>query len=118
MNGRAAVPARAWGTERGSPAVCARWRLAAPRTYRGPEADLRRIPVPTLLIVGEVGRHVSLDQVLMMRRLIPQAEILILNHAGLDDGANHVVQFTRAEVVGPVALDFLGRHVGEAAAGS
>jgi len=81
------------------------------------EADLRRIPVPTLLILGEIDRHVSLEQVLAMRRTIPDAEMLILNHAGMEDGANHVVQFTRADVVGPVVLDFLDRHAGAAAPG-
>ena len=36
--------------------------------------------------------------------------MLILNHAELDEMANHRVQYTRPDVVGPVVLDFLGRH--------
>ena len=79
------------------------------------EADLRRIPTPTLLIAGETDPWGNLDQMLAMRRNIPHAEMLILNHAGMDELANHCVQETRADVVGPVVLDFLGRHAGAAA---
>jgi hypothetical protein len=50
-----------------------------------------------------------------MRRSIPRSELLVLNHAGMDGMANHRVQHTRADVVGPVVLDFLERH-GEAPA--
>lgn len=79
------------------------------------EDDLRGIPVPTLLIMGEADFALSLEQMLSMRRSIPNAEMLILNHAGMDGLANHRVQYTRADVVGPVVLDFMARH-GEAAA--
>lgn len=78
------------------------------------EADLRSIPVPTLLIMGEADFSVSLEQMLSMRRSIPRSEMLILNHRGMDGLDNHRVQFTRADVVGPVILDFLDRHAGEA----
>ena len=86
------------------------------------EADLGRIPVPTLLIAGEADRFASLDrpwtpdqmgsldQILAMRRSIPRSELLILNHAGLDGDAGHAVQHTRADLVGPAILEFLGRH--------
>ena len=74
------------------------------------EEDLRRIPVPTLLIVGEADPFNGVEQALVMRRCIPDSEVLILNHAGLDEMANHRVQYTRPDVVGPVVLDFLGRH--------
>jgi pimeloyl-ACP methyl ester carboxylesterase len=74
------------------------------------EADLGRIAVPTLLIAGETDHYASLEQMLEMRRSIPRSELLILNHAGMDATANHIVQHTRAEVVGPVVLEFLGRH--------
>jgi pimeloyl-ACP methyl ester carboxylesterase len=79
------------------------------------EKDLRGIPVPTLLIMGEADFALSLEQMLEMRRSIPNAEMLILNHAGMDGLANHRVQFTRADVVGPVILDFLDRHAGATA---
>jgi pimeloyl-ACP methyl ester carboxylesterase len=79
------------------------------------EEDLRHIPVPTLLIMGEADFALSLQQMLEMRRSIPNAEMLILNQAGMDGLANHRVQFTRADVVGPVILDFLARHGGAAA---
>jgi pimeloyl-ACP methyl ester carboxylesterase len=78
------------------------------------EANLSRIPVPTLLIMGEADFALSLQQMLEMRRNIPNAEMLILNHAGMDGLANHRVQFTRADVVRPVMLDFLDRHAGAA----
>lgn len=93
-------------------------------------ADLGRIPVPTLLIAGEADRFASLDrpwtpdemgsldQVLTMRARIPRSELLILNHAGLDGDAGHAVQHTRTELVGPVILEFLGRHAGPASEGS
>jgi pimeloyl-ACP methyl ester carboxylesterase len=79
------------------------------------EGDLRRIPVPTLVIAGEADLwDVGLTQTLAMQRSIPRAEMLILNHAGMDGWANHRVHFTRPEVVGPVMLDFLTRHAGPA----
>lgn len=74
------------------------------------EADLSRIAVPTLLIMGETDEFLSLKQMLEMRRGIPCAEMIILNHAGLDGFDNHRVQHTRAGVVGPIILDFLARH--------
>lgn len=76
------------------------------------EDDLRRIPVPTLLVMGEADFALSLEQMLSMRRSIPNSEMLILNHAEMDGLDNHRVQFTRADVVGPVMLDFLQRHAG------
>jgi pimeloyl-ACP methyl ester carboxylesterase len=79
------------------------------------EDDLRRIPAPTLLIMGEADFALSLEQMLEMRRGIPTSEMLILNHAGMNGLDNHRVQFTRADVVGPVILDFLHRQAGEAA---
>jgi pimeloyl-ACP methyl ester carboxylesterase len=82
------------------------------------EADLGRIAAPTLLIAGETDPWGNLEQMLAMRRSIPHAEMLILNHAGMDPLANHVVQDTRANIVGPVVLDFLGRHGGVTAESS
>jgi pimeloyl-ACP methyl ester carboxylesterase len=81
------------------------------------EADLRRIPVPTLLIMGEADFALSLEQMLSMRRTIPRSEMVILNHAGMDGLDNHRVQSTRADVVGPLILDFLERHAGPPAPG-
>lgn len=78
------------------------------------EADLGRIPVPTLLVAGEADFFVGLERTLAMRRTIPRSELLVLNQAGQDGIANHLVQSTRADVVGPVVLDFLDRHTGTA----
>ena len=74
------------------------------------EADLGRIQAPTLLIAGEIDPWGNPNQQLGMRRGIPDAEMLILNRAGMDELSNHACQYTRADVVGPVVLDFLGRH--------
>ena len=71
------------------------------------EADLRRIPVPTLLVVGEADDWGILDQNLEMRRTIPHSELLVLNEMPSE---NHLVQFSRADIVGPVVMDFLARH--------
>ena len=76
------------------------------------EDDLRRIPTPTLLVMGEGDFALSLGQMLEMRRSIPNAEMLILNHAGRDGLDNHRVQSTRPEAVGPVMLEFLARQGG------
>ncbi len=76
------------------------------------EDDLRRITVPTLLISGEADMFNGMEQALTMRRCIPTSELLIVNHAGQDGLINHRVQSSRPEVVGPVMLDFLGRHSG------
>ena len=52
----------------------------------------------------------GMEQALTMRQCIPNSELLILNHAGMDESANHLVQATRSDIVGPVILDFLHRH--------
>lgn len=79
------------------------------------EADLRTIPTPTLLISGELDHAATIEQMLEMRRNIPRSEMLILNHAGMDAGGNHMVQHTRPEIVGPAMLEFLARHSGGSA---
>jgi pimeloyl-ACP methyl ester carboxylesterase len=82
------------------------------------EDDLRRIQAPTLLIAGESDPWANLDQTLTMRRAIPCAEMLIVNHAGMDPLSAHLVQHTRPDVVGPVILDFLTRHEEPVVAGA
>jgi pimeloyl-ACP methyl ester carboxylesterase len=66
--------------------------------------DLRRISCPALLIAGEDDPFATLDQMATMKREIPGAEWLIVNHAG------HPVQFEHPEIVGPRILDFLRRN--------
>jgi pimeloyl-ACP methyl ester carboxylesterase len=81
--------------------------------------DLARIPTPTLLIFGENDVFVSRQQMLDMRDWLPNAELLILNHAGMDGLSGHLPQFTRPDVIALVMEEFLGRHaasVGPAAA--
>lgn len=73
------------------------------------EDDLRQIQAPVLLIAGERDKWANVEQTLLLRRTIPNSEMLILNHAGLSWLANHSVQYSRAEVVGPVVMEFLGR---------
>jgi pimeloyl-ACP methyl ester carboxylesterase len=66
--------------------------------------DLRRIDCPTLLVAGEDDPFATLDQMVTIKREIPGAEWLIVNHAG------HPVHFEHPEIVGPRVLDFLRRH--------
>jgi 3-oxoadipate enol-lactonase len=84
-----------------------RWIVAADfldHTADRTVADLQRIAVPTLWIAGENDPFFELDQLLTMKRHIPGAELLIVNHA------DHFVQLTHPHLVGPVIADFLGRH--------
>ena len=67
------------------------------------EADLRRIAVPALLVAGEDDPFATLDQMVTMRREMPRAEWLIVNHAG------HAVHAEHPEIVLRRILDFLDR---------
>lgn len=66
--------------------------------------DLARIPNPVLLIAGEDDLWGNLGQMTDMRRAIPHAELLIVNHAP------HEVQHTHPWIVGPQVMDFLARY--------
>jgi pimeloyl-ACP methyl ester carboxylesterase len=68
------------------------------------EEDLRRVSCAALLIAGENDPFATLDQMATMKREIPGAEWLIVNHAG------HPVHFEQPEIVGPRILDFLRRN--------
>jgi pimeloyl-ACP methyl ester carboxylesterase len=68
------------------------------------EADLRRFDRPILVIAGENDPFANTDQMVVMKREIPAAEWLILNHAG------HAVHFEHPEIVGPRMVDFHTRH--------
>jgi pimeloyl-ACP methyl ester carboxylesterase len=78
--------------------------LASYPDYR--KEDLARIPNPTYLIAGEDDLWGNLDQMVDMKKAIPHAELLIVNHAP------HEVQHTHPWIVGPQVLDFLARHPG------
>ncbi len=66
--------------------------------------DLKRIPVPTLLISGENDLWANRQQMIDMRQSIPSSEMLIINNAG------HEVQYTHPQIVGPAILDFFERN--------
>jgi pimeloyl-ACP methyl ester carboxylesterase len=68
------------------------------------EDDLRAIPTPTFLLAGEDDAYGNPEQMLAMKRAIPDVEIMIVNNA------EHVVQATHPHIVGPAILDFLGRE--------
>jgi pimeloyl-ACP methyl ester carboxylesterase len=68
--------------------------------------DLARIPNPTLLIAGGDDLWGNLDQMVDMRKAIPNSELLLVNHAP------HEVQYSHPWIVGPQVLDFLARHPG------
>ena len=65
--------------------------------------------MPTLWIAGENDPWFELDQHLTMKRHIPGAELLIVNHAG------HGPQQTHPHLVGPAIMDFLTRRTSSAA---
>jgi pimeloyl-ACP methyl ester carboxylesterase len=67
------------------------------------EDDLKRIPVPTLLMAGEDDLWGNLNQMTNMKRNIPNSELLIINHAP------HEIQHTHPSIVGPVVMEFLER---------
>jgi pimeloyl-ACP methyl ester carboxylesterase len=97
------------GHDRGKPAGY--WKTLMPLVVHNAatnpswtEDDLRRIPNPTLLIAGELDPFANTEQMIAMKRNIPNAEWLIVNHAG------HTVQHSHPEIVGPRILDFLARH--------
>ena len=66
--------------------------------------DLARIPNPTFLIAGGNDLWGNLDQMVDMKRAIPNAELLLVNNAP------HEVQHTHSWIVGPQVLDFLARN--------
>lgn len=68
------------------------------------EDDLARIACPALLIAGETDPFATAEQMATMKRAIPGAEWLIVNHAG------HTVHHEHPEIVGPRILDFLDRN--------
>jgi pimeloyl-ACP methyl ester carboxylesterase len=82
-----------------------RWVIASESAARSYTlADLPRIAVPTLWIAGEDDPWFELDQQVTMKRHIPGAELLIVNHAG------HGPQLTHPHLVGPAMVDFLTRQ--------
>ncbi len=68
------------------------------------EDDLRTIPTPTFLLAGENDAYGNPEQMVAMKRAIPNVEIMIVNRA------EHVVQATHPHIVGPAILDFLARY--------
>ena len=68
------------------------------------EIDLREVRAPTLLIAGEDDPFANTRQMVVMKKDIPDAEWLVVNHSG------HAVHSERPEIVGPRIGDFLLRH--------
>jgi pimeloyl-ACP methyl ester carboxylesterase len=66
--------------------------------------DLRRLTTPALLIAGEDDPFANFEQMTVMRREIPNAEWLIVNHAG------HAVHHEHPDFVAARIADFLARH--------
>ena len=66
-------------------------------------ADLQRVRCPTLLIAGEDDPFANTEQLIVMKSEIPDAEWLIVNHAG------HAVHSEHPDIVGPRIVDFLLR---------
>lgn len=70
------------------------------------EADLGRIGVPTLVVVGDRDDVAPADEALALYRLIPRAELAVV------PGADHFLPWTHQVPYETVVLDFLLRHVG------
>jgi pimeloyl-ACP methyl ester carboxylesterase len=79
-----------------------RW-TSVPEARSYTAEDLGRITVPTLWIAGDDDPFFELDQLVTMKRRIPGAELLIVNHAV------HDVHGTHPHLIGPAILDFLTR---------
>lgn len=65
--------------------------------------DLQQVTVPTLWIAGDNDPWLPLDQLVTMKRCMPGAELLIVNHA------EHGAQQSHPHIVGPAMVDFLNR---------
>jgi pimeloyl-ACP methyl ester carboxylesterase len=68
-----------------------------------PEARLRRITAPTLLLWGEEDHVIPIANAADYRRLIPDVTFVALPHVG------HVPQEEAPERSGQLLRDFLGR---------
>ena len=79
-----------------------RWNTT-PEVHPHTAEDLERITVPTLWIAGDDDPFFELDQLVTMKRRIPGAELLIVNHAV------HSVHGSHPHIVGPAIMDFLTR---------
>lgn len=66
--------------------------------------DLERIAAPTLMIAGEDDPFANHDQMLTMKRRIPDVEILILNNAA------HALTPVSRQMMDLAIVDFLDRH--------
>jgi pimeloyl-ACP methyl ester carboxylesterase len=69
--------------------------------------DLRRIPVPALLFMGDRDTSVSVEQGVQMYRLLPHGELAIIPNGSHDTAL--------AAMSSPIVTDFLRRHAGTAA---
>jgi pimeloyl-ACP methyl ester carboxylesterase len=71
------------------------------------EADLGRIAVPTLVVVGDRDDVAPAEEAVALYRLIPGAELAVV------PGADHFLPWTHAAAYEAVVLDFLLRQGGE-----
>jgi pimeloyl-ACP methyl ester carboxylesterase len=69
------------------------------------DADYRRIPIPTLVMVGDRDDDVPLENALRMYRTIPDAELAVL------PGADHSAPINRPELVTSLVIDFIERRL-------
>ena len=72
------------------------------------EADLGRVAVPTLVVVGDRDDLVPVDEALSLYRLIPGAELAVI------PGADHFLPWSHGAPYEAAVLDFLLRHGGGA----
>jgi pimeloyl-ACP methyl ester carboxylesterase len=85
-----------------------RWRTGLLRAIRGTmETRVRdRLPQvkqPTLLVVGREDRIVDPEQAIQAAGLLPQGQLVVLEHCG------HAPQMEKAEVINRMVVDFLAK---------
>jgi len=56
------------------------------------------------LIAGDEDNYANTEQLAVMKRVIPTAELCVINNAG------HTVQDSHPQLIGPIVLDFLTRN--------
>jgi len=71
------------------------------------EEDLKKITVPTLILLGDRDRFFSVEQAVEMYRMIPNAELAVAPNSG------HSFGLANPELFANICLDFLLRHTSD-----
>jgi pimeloyl-ACP methyl ester carboxylesterase len=63
--------------------------------------ELSQTNLPVLLIWGSKDQTISEEHIQVLRELLPEMEVLIVDRAG------HILHYERPEIVNPLLIDFL-----------